>query len=34
MGPAGYRVPDFIRAGGIMSVLFLVVMIAMMNIVF
>jgi len=34
MGPAGYRVPDFMRAGGIMTVLFLVVMIAMMNLVF
>lgn len=34
MGPAGYRVPDFMRAGGIMTVLFLVVLIVMMNIVF
>lgn len=34
MGPAGYRVPDFMKAGGIMTVLFLVVMIIMMNIVF
>lgn len=34
MGPAGYRVPDFMRAGGIMSVLFLVVMMLMMNLVF
>lgn len=34
MGPGGYRVPDFIRAGGIMTVLFLVVMMVMMNIVF
>lgn len=34
MGPGGYRVPDFMRAGGIMTILFLVVMIAMMNIVF
>ncbi len=34
MGPAGYRVPDFMRAGGIMTVLFLVVMIAMMSLVF
>jgi di/tricarboxylate transporter len=30
MGPAGYRVPDFLRAGGIMTVLFLVVMTVMM----
>ena len=34
MGPAGYRVPDFMRAGGIMTVLFLIVSIAMLNIVF
>jgi di/tricarboxylate transporter len=34
MGPAGYRVADFMRAGGIMTVLFLVVLIIMMNLVF
>ena len=34
MGPAGYRVPDFMRAGGIMTILFLVVMMLMMNLVF
>jgi len=34
MGPAGYRVPDFMRAGSIMTVLFLVVMMVMMNLVF
>ena len=34
MGPAGYRVTDFMRAGGIMSILFLVVMLAMMNLIF
>ena len=34
MGPGGYRVPDFIKAGSIMTVLFLVVMIGMMNIIF
>ncbi|MFK5984517.1 MAG: SLC13 family permease [Pseudomonadota bacterium] len=34
MGPAGYRVPDFIKAGSIMTILFLVVMMVMMNIVF
>jgi di/tricarboxylate transporter len=34
MGPGGYRVADFMRAGGIMTVLFLVVMLVMMNIVF
>jgi len=34
MGPAGYRVPDFLKAGGIMTVLFLIVMMIMMNLVF
>ncbi len=34
MGPAGYRVPDFMKAGGIMTLLFLVVMLLMMNIIF
>jgi len=34
MGPAGYRVPDFLKAGSIMTVLFLIVMIVMMNLVF
>lgn len=34
MGPAGYRVPDFIRAGSIMTLLFLVVLMLMMNLVF
>jgi di/tricarboxylate transporter len=34
MGPGGYRVPDFLRAGGIMTVLFLIVMLIMMNIFF
>ena len=34
MGPAGYRVADFMKAGGIMTVLFLVVMMLMMNLVF
>ena len=34
MGPGGYRVPDFMRAGGIMTILFLVVMMIMMNLVF
>lgn len=34
MGPAGYRVADFMKAGGIMTVLFLVVMMIMLNIVF
>ena len=34
MGPAGYRVIDFVRTGGIMTVLFLVVSIMMMNLIF
>ncbi|HHJ12734.1 MAG TPA: SLC13 family permease, partial [Chromatiales bacterium] len=34
MGPGGYRVPDFMKAGGIMTVLFIVVMMVMMQIVF
>ncbi len=34
MGPGGYRVADFIRAGGVMTVLFLVVMLAVLNLVF
>jgi di/tricarboxylate transporter len=34
MGPGGYRVADFLRAGGVMTILFLVVMMAMMNLVF
>ncbi len=34
MGPAGYRVPDFMKAGGIMTILFLIVMMVMMNVVF
>ncbi len=33
-GPGGYRVPDFMKAGGIMSILFVIVMLIMMNIVF
>lgn len=34
MGPGGYRVPDFMRAGGIMTILFLIVMLSMLNLVF
>lgn len=34
MGPAGYKVPDFMKAGSIMTVLFLVVMMTMMTIIF
>ncbi len=34
MGPGGYRVPDFMKAGGIMTILFIVVMVVMMNLIF
>lgn len=34
MGPAGYRVPDFMRAGGVMTILFLVVLIGMINLIY
>jgi len=34
MGPAGYRVADFLRSGGIMSVLFLLVSIGMLNLAY
>ncbi len=34
MGPGGYQVKDFVRVGGIMSIVFMVVMLAMVNLVF
>lgn len=34
MGPGGYRVPDFMKAGGIMTVLFIVVSMIMLNLIF
>lgn len=34
MGPGGYRVPDFMKAGGIMTILFLIVSMAVMNLLF
>lgn len=34
MGPGGYKVTDFMRTGGIMTVLFLIVSMVMMNVVF
>lgn len=34
MGPAGYRVADFMRAGGIMTILFIAVLMVMMNVIF
>lgn len=34
MGPGGYRVADFIRVGSVMSLVFLVVMLTMVNLLF
>lgn len=34
MGPAGYRVADFMKAGGIMTILFIAVLMTMMNVIF
>ena len=34
MGPAGYSVTDFVRSGGIMTILFLLVSLPVMNLVF
>ena len=34
MGPGGYKVTDFIRSGGIMTILFLIVSLSVMNILF
>jgi di/tricarboxylate transporter len=34
MGPGGYYVRDFMRAGGVMTVVFLVVLIVMLNLVY
>ncbi|MCB1734873.1 MAG: SLC13 family permease [Gammaproteobacteria bacterium] len=34
MGPGGYRVPDFMKAGGIMTVLFLIVSLTTLNVIF
>ncbi len=34
MGPAGYKVKDFVKSGGIMTVLFLVVSMLMLNLVY
>jgi len=34
MGPAGYRVIDFMRAGSIMTILFLIVSLPMLNLIF
>ena len=34
MGPAGYKVVDFVKSGGIMTILFLIVSLLVMNVVF
>ena len=34
MGPGGYQVADFMRAGGIMTILFMVVSLLMLNVIF
>ncbi|WP_058316156.1 SLC13 family permease [Cognatishimia activa] len=34
MGPGGYKVIDFVKSGGIMTILFLIVSMTMMNVVF
>jgi di/tricarboxylate transporter len=34
IGPGGYKVKDFVRVGGGMSILFLVVMLAALNLVY
>ncbi len=34
MGPGGYRVIDFMKAGGIMTILFLIVMLGVLNLIY
>ncbi|MGD2052838.1 MAG: SLC13 family permease [Gammaproteobacteria bacterium] len=34
MGPGGYKVPDFMKAGGVMTILFLIVSLIMLNIIY
>ncbi len=34
MGPAGYKVMDFVRSGGVMTILFLVVSLLMLNVIY
>ncbi len=34
MGPGGYKVADFMKAGGIMTILFLIVLMVMLNLIF
>jgi di/tricarboxylate transporter len=33
MGPAGYKVTDFIKSGGIMTILFLIVSLLVLNVI-
>jgi di/tricarboxylate transporter len=33
MGPAGYKVTDFINSGGIMTILFLIVSLLVLNVI-
>jgi di/tricarboxylate transporter len=34
MGPGGYKVPDFMKAGGVMTILFLIVSLIMLNVIY
>jgi di/tricarboxylate transporter len=34
VGPGGYRVKDFLKAGGIMTVIFLTVTLVMLNLIY
>ncbi|MEM8844028.1 MAG: SLC13 family permease [Pseudomonadota bacterium] len=34
MGPGGYRVPDFMKAGGIMTILFIIVSVGVLNLLY
>ena len=34
MGPGGYRVPDFMRAGSVMTILFLIVSVSVLNLLY
>jgi di/tricarboxylate transporter len=34
MGPGGYRVPDYMKAGGIMTILFIIISVSMLNLLF
>ena len=34
MGPGGYRVPDYLKAGGIMTILFIIVSVSVLNLLY